>query len=372
MAFSFELIKTDPIGARRGKLTTPHGVVETPVFMPVGTQATVKAMTPEELTSIGVKIILSNTYHLYLRPGHEVIRKLGGLHSFMNWNGPILTDSGGFQVYSLAPLRKISEEGVTFASHLDGTRHFLSPEKAMEVQESLGADIIMPLDDCTPYPCERGLAKESMELTIGWELRSKAARKQSNQALFGIVQGGMYADLRKECAGRLVETGFDGYAIGGVSVGEEKPLMYETVESTTPHLPEDKPRYLMGVGTPEDMVFSVEKGIDMFDCVLPTRSARNGTLFTSDGKLVIKNRIYAGDPSPVDASCGCYTCANYSRAYLRHLYMSNEILAARLNTLHNLHYYMTLMRGMRDAIEAGSFEGFKKGFLLRFGKNTEQ
>ncbi|MEK7773595.1 MAG: tRNA guanosine(34) transglycosylase Tgt, partial [Deltaproteobacteria bacterium] len=286
--FGFELLKKDVSGARLGRVTTPHGVFATPVFMPVGTKAAIKGLTPEDLRSAGVEIILTNTYHLYLRPGHEVIREIGGLHRFMNWSGPILTDSGGFQVFSLCKLREIDEEGVWFSSHLDGTRYRLTPESAIEIQEALGADIIMPLDECTPYPAERGYTVKSMNLTHRWAKRCKEARKDAAQALFGIVQGGMYEDLRKESARSLVDMGFDGYSIGGLSVGEEKGLMREMILAVAPCLPEDRPRYLMGVGAPEDLVFAVESGVDMFDCVMPTRNARNGTLFTRRGKLVIK------------------------------------------------------------------------------------
>lgn len=359
--FSFELKKQDS-SARLGRLKTPHGEVTTPVFMPVGTKASVKGLTPEELDAMGVEIVLANTYHLYLRPGHNLIKDLGGLHGFMHWKKPILTDSGGFQVFSLCKLRKITEEGVQFSSHLDGTRYTLTPESAIEVQEALGADIIMPLDECTPYPADREYARESMELTHRWAKRCKEAKKANGQALFGIVQGGMYADLRKESADTLVGMDFDGYSIGGLSVGEEKGLMKEMAAATVGRLPKDKPRYLMGVGTPEDLVFGVEMGIDMFDCVMPTRNARNGTLFTRHGKLVIKNAQYEKDHRPIEEGCGCYTCRNYSRAYLRHLFMAGEILAPRLNTIHNLFYYTSLMKAMRQAIEEGSFAEFRKKF----------
>ena len=359
--FSFELRKQDS-SARLGRVTTPHGEVSTPVFMPVGTKASVKGLTPEELEAMGVEIVLANTYHLYLRPGHNLVKELGGLHRFMNWKRPILTDSGGFQVFSLCKLRKITEEGVQFSSHLDGTRYTLTPESAVEVQEALGADIIMPLDECTPFPADREYARGSMELTHRWAKRCKEAKQPNGQALFGIVQGGMYADIRRESAETLVGMGFDGYSIGGLSVGEEKGLMKEMVAATVERLPKDKPRYLMGVGTPEDLVFGVEMGIDMFDCVMPTRNARNGTLFTRHGKLVIKNAQYERDPMPVEEGCACYTCTRYSRAYLRHLFMAGEILAPRLNTIHNLFYYTSLMRSMRQAIEEGAFAGFKKRF----------
>lgn len=366
MGFTFEVLKKDSTGARLGLMLTPHGKVHTPVFMPVGTQATVKAMTPEELRDMEVELVLSNTYHLYLRPGHELIKKLGGLHRFMNWPGPLLTDSGGYQVFSLSPLRTIEEEGVSFRSHLDGTMHLLTPEKAVRIQQALGSDIIMPLDDCTPYPADLDHTRKSMELTGRWALRSKEAMGSKSsgagQALFGIVQGGMYPELRRESALRTVETGFEGYAIGGLSVGEGKELMCEMIEATVTVLPEGSPRHLMGVGKPEDMVAAVERGIDIFDCVLPTRCARNGTLFTRSGKLVIKNSRYERDGAPVDPECGCYTCRNYSRAYLRHLFMAREILASRLNTIHNLYYYTALMGEMREAIREDGFKGFRESF----------
>jgi len=371
MAFDFKLTKKDLHSkARLGKITTPHGQIATPVFMPVGTQATVKAMTPEELKDIGVEILLSNTYHLYLRPGHELIREMGGLHQFMHWDRPILTDSGGYQVFSHNELRKIKEEGVYFQSHLDGSKHFLSPEKVMEIQEALGADIIMCLDECTPYPATRDYTITSMELTHRWASRCKerlgqgarGGKGQEKQALFGIVQGGMFQDLRKQSAEEITKISFDGYAIGGLSVGEDKVLMYEMVDAAIPYLPDDKPRYLMGVGTPEDLVEGVARGVDMFDCVMPTRNARNGTLFTKQGKLGIRNAQYANDHKPVEDDCGCYTCRNYSRAYLRHLFVANEILAARLGTTHNLYYYTNLMWGMRKAIEEDRFGEFKKEF----------
>lgn len=362
--FGFELIKKDSgSSARLGRVTTPHGSFSTPAFMPVGTRAAVKGLTPEELVELGAEIILANTYHLYLRPGHELIRELGGLHSFMHWDGPILTDSGGFQVFSLGNLRKISEEGVSFSSHLDGARCVLTPESAMEIQDALGADIIMVLDECPPYPAERDYVKRSMGLTHRWARRCKDAKKNGAQALFGIVQGGMHADLRRQSAEALIEIGFDGYALGGLSVGEEKHLMQDMVEASAGFLPESSPRYLMGVGTPEDLVFGVSRGIDMFDCVMPTRNARNGTLFTSGGKLVIKNARYERDPLPLDPGCTCYTCSNYSRAYLRHLYMAGEILSSRLNTIHNLYYYARLMEGMRKAVAEDRFEPFSKGFF---------
>jgi len=330
--------------------------------MPVGTQATVKAMTPEELKEIGVEIILCNTYHLYLRPGHELIKDMGGLHKFMHWDMPILTDSGGYQVFSHSELRKINEEGVWFQSHLDGSRHFLSPKKAIEIQEALGADIIMCFDECTSYPSTYEYTKDSMELTHRWAKRCKEAKGSKTQSLFGIVQGGMFQDLRKESAEAIMRIGFDGYAIGGLSVGEDKVLMYEMIDAVVPYLPYDKPRYLMGVGTPEDLVEGVARGVDMFDCVMPTRNARNGTLFTKRGKLGIRNALFANDINPVEDGCGCYTCKNYSRAYLRHLFAANEILAARLGTTHNLYYYTKLMADIRDAIETDRFQEFRKEF----------
>ncbi|MGA2191982.1 MAG: tRNA guanosine(34) transglycosylase Tgt [Nitrospirota bacterium] len=363
MIFRFELLGADTGSkARLGLIKTPHGDIETPVFMPVGTQATVKTMTPDDLKSLGAGIILSNTYHLYLRPGHELIQKLGGLHGFMGWDRPILTDSGGYQVFSHSELRKITKEGVKFQSHLDGSYHFLTPEAAVNIQEALGADIIMCFDECAPYPSTYDYLKESMELTLRWAKRCKDAKKREDQALFGIVQGGMDRDLRLKCVEGLVDTGFDGYAIGGLSVGETKPLMYEVAGYTAEALPGDRPRYLMGVGTPEDLVECVALGVDMFDCVMPTRNARTGTLFTSFGKLTIKNAQYADDPAPVDPECGCYTCSNFSRAYLRHLYHAGEILAMRLNTLHNLHYYLDLMKNIRKAIKENNFMDFREDF----------
>lgn len=348
--------------ARRGELATLHGTVQTPVFMPVGTQATVKAVTPENLVELGAQIILGNTYHLYIRPGHELIRSFGGLHRFMHWDGPILTDSGGFQIFSLRELAKITEEGAAFRSHLDGARLFLSPEDAVHVQEALGADIMMALDTCIPYPADRDQAIKGTALTRRWAKRCREAQSMSGQHLFGIVQGGMFPDLRLEAIEQLVEIGFDGYALGGLSVGEPKELMYELMEATADHLPADRARYLMGVGTPEDLVEGVYHGIDMFDCVMPTRNARNGMLFTSKGRLVIKNACFQQDQRPLDEHCGCYTCRHYSRAYLRHLFQSREILAYQLNSIHNLHYYCTLMAGMREAIREDRFLDFRRTF----------
>jgi queuine tRNA-ribosyltransferase len=348
--------------ARCGEVRTRHGTFQTPIFMPVGTQATVKAVTPENLVELGAEIILANTYHLFLRPGHELIRELGGLHRFMNWDHPILTDSGGFQIFSLRELAKITEEGAGFRSHLDGSSLFLSPEDAVAVQEALGSDIMMCLDTCIPYPADRNETLAATELTSRWANRSRAAQKQTGQLLFGIVQGGMYPDLRALAVEQLLDIGFDGYALGGLSVGESRELMLEITEHTARLLPQEYPIYLMGVGTPEDLVESVYRGVDMFDCVMPTRNARNGMLFTSRGRVVIKNSRYNNDPRPPDESCGCYTCRNYSRAYLRHLYMSREILAYHLNTIHNLYYFVGLMRSMRKAIEDDTFLQFRDNF----------
>ncbi len=352
-------------GARRGEVKTRHGTFQTPVFMPVGTQGTVKAVTPENLKEMGAQIILGNTYHLFIRPGHELIKKFGGLHQFMNWDGAILTDSGGFQIFSLKELAKITEEGAAFRSHLDGSRLFLSPEDAVMVQEALGSDIMMCLDTCIPHPADRKQTIESTDLTTRWAERCRKAHRNRDQLLFGIVQGGMYPELRERHARQLTEIGFDGYAIGGLSVGEPKEMMYDIAEAVAPQLPEHHSRYLMGVGTPEDLVEGVRRGIDMFDCVMPTRNARNGTLFTSTGKVVIKNARYREDQRPLDERCNCYTCRNYSRAYLRHLFQSREILSYHLNTIHNLHYYINLMEGMRQAIEQDSFMAFRKDFYGR-------
>ncbi len=360
--------------ARSGRLTTPHGEIETPVFMPVGTLASVKGVPQDILEELGVQILLGNTYHLYLRPGVEQVRKLGGLHRFMAWPRAILTDSGGFQVFSLNELRKVSEEGVTFRSHLDGSSHFFSPESAMEAQIGLGADIIMAFDECTEYPADAERMRKSMELTLRWAERSKKyfeEHKQEvpwgsqpnlqTQALFGIVQGGMDLVLRKESAERTIEIGFPGYAIGGLSVGEPRHLTREVVEATIQHLPADKPRYLMGVGTPEEIVEYANLGIDMMDCVLPTRAARHGLLFTSEGKISIKQARYAGDEAPLDPNCGCRVCQRYSRAYLRHLYASNEVLAQVLNTVHNLSFYLDTMRAVRHSIALGKGARFLSG-----------
>lgn len=368
MAIRYELIKEcKQTGARLGRLHTPHGVIETPIFMPVGTQATVKAMTPEELKDMNAQIILSNTYHLYLRPGHELVKEAGGLHKFMNWDRPILTDSGGFQVFSLGPLRKITEEGVQFQSHLDGSRHFLTPEKVMEIENALGADIIMAFDECAPYPAEHDYVKKSLERTTRWAVRCKEAHKNTeNQALFGIVQGGTYRDLREQSAKELVALDFPGYSIGGLSVGEPKDLMYEVLDYTTPLLPKDKPRYLMGVGSPDALIEGTIRGIDMFDCVLPTRIARNGTAMTSEGQIAIKNAKYTHDFTPLDPNCDCYCCRNYTRAYLRHLYKADEILSARLMSTHNLHFLLNLMKQVRQAIMDDRLMDFRNEFFAKY------
>ncbi|MEW5892212.1 MAG: tRNA guanosine(34) transglycosylase Tgt [Pseudomonadota bacterium] len=358
----FELLGRDGQG-RRGRLTTAHGVIETPVFMPVGTYGVVKSLTPDEVRALGAQIVLGNTFHLWLRPGLEVIGAFGGLHGFMGWDGPILTDSGGFQVYSLTHLRKISEEGVRFASPLNGDRLLLTPEKSMEIQRVLNSDIVMIFDECTPYPADHRTAQTSMELSLRWAERSKAAHAGNPNALFGIVQGGMYEDLRDQSLERLTRIGFDGYAIGGLSVGEPKADMARILNHVAPRLPEDRPRYLMGVGTPEDLVHAVARGIDMFDCVMPTRNARHGVLFTRQGELRIKNARYRSDPGPIDTTCDCYTCRHFSRAYLHHLFRSGETLSGRLNSIHNLHYYQTLMRELREAIEQGQLAAHVEAFL---------
>lgn len=372
-AIKYDLIKKEKMTkARLGVLHTPHGDIETPVFMPVGTQATVKTMTPEELKEIGTKIILSNTYHLYLRPGHEVIKKAGGLHKFMNWDRAILTDSGGFQVFSLGPLRKITEEGVEFRSHLDGSIHFLTPEKVIEIENALGADIIMSFDECAPYPADYDYVKNSMEMTLRWAKRGKEAHKNTErQALFGIVQGGTYDDLRRECANRLIDMDFPGYSIGGLSVGEEKELMYHVVDYTTDLLPQNKPRYLMGVGSPDDLIEGVIRGVDMFDCVLPTRMARNGTVLTSSGRLIVRDAPHAEEFIPLDSECDCYACKNFSRAYIRHLFKANEILAARLATIHNLRFLTKLMEDIREAIKQDKLLEFKSQFYKKYGYKEE-
>ncbi len=352
--------------ARTGLVSTAHGEIETPIFMPVGTLGSVKSVAPEELRAAGVQIILGNTYHLYLRPGCDVIEKFSGLHRFMNWDGPILTDSGGFQVFSLAKLSKITEEGVTFQSHIDGSKHLLSPEKAVEIQTCLDSDIIMCLDQCIQYPASHDEAETALELTTRWASRCKQAWEETTRgcsALFGIVQGGMYKDLRERSAEQLAEIDFPGFALGGLSVGEPKDVMMEIADAALPLLPDDKPKYIMGVGTPGDLVNLVDLGADMFDCVMPTRNARNGQLFTGRKAFNISNSRFKEDVRPVSSDCDCYTCRNYSRAYLRHLYMSRELLAYRLNSIHNIHYYLNLMKRMRTAIRDGAFESFKEKFF---------
>ena len=369
-AVTYELIKTDPrTKARRGRVTTPHGTIETPVFMPVGTAATVKAMRPEQVEETGAEIILSNTYHLYLRPGHEIVREAGGLHRFMNWNKSILTDSGGFQVFSLGAMRKISEEGVQFRSHIDGSKHMLTPEKSMEIQNALGSDIIMAFDECAPYPADRQYVKDSLERTTRWLKRCKDYHKNTEkQSLFGIMQGGMYADLRKQSAEEIVELDLPGYAIGGLSVGEPKPLMYEMLDGCVDYLPKEKPRYLMGVGSPDCLFEGVERGIDMFDCVLPTRIARHGMAMTSVGRVNIKNAKYERDFTALDPNCDCYTCRKYSRAYLRHLFKADEILSSMLMTNHNIHFLVNTMKNIRKSIEEDRFLEYKKEFYDSYGR----
>ena len=366
----FSVTATDG-AARRGKLELPHGVVDTPAFMPVGTYGTVKAMSPEELKGLGAQIVLGNTFHLWLRPGLDVIGAHGGLHRFMGWDGPILTDSGGFQVYSLGELRKITEEGVRFQSPVNGDPCFLTPEESMRIQRVLDADIVMVFDECTPYPADYEQARASMELSLRWAARSKRAHEGNRNALFGIVQGGMHEALRDESLAGLRNIGFDGYAIGGLSVGETKAEMKRILKHTAPQLPADRPRYLMGVGTPQDLVASVASGIDLFDCVLPTRNARNGWVYTRHGIVKLRNAAHRNEVKPLDEECACYTCRNFTRAYLHHLQRVNEILGARLNTLHNLHYYHELMRGLRDAIAGGRLADFAEQFRERAKASAE-
>ena len=369
-AVTYELIKKDSrTKARRGRVNTPHGPIETPVFMPVGTAGTVKAMKPEEVRDMGAQIILGNTYHLYLRPGHEVVKAAGGLHKFMNWERAILTDSGGFQVFSLGATRTISEEGVECRSHSDGSKHMLSPENSMEIQNALGSDIMMAFDECAPYPADRNYVKNSLERTTRWLKRCKEYHKNTEQqSLFGIMQGGMYKDLRKQSAEEIVELDLPGYAIGGLSVGEPKEIMYEVMDDCVDYLPADKPRYLMGVGSPDCLFEGVERGIDMFDCVLPTRIARHGMAMTSQGRVNIKNAKYERDFTPLDPNCDCYTCRNYSKAYLRHLFKSDEILSSMLMTTHNLHFLVNTMAGIRKAIEEDRFLEYKKEFYDSYGR----
>lgn len=368
-AIRYELIKEcSQTKARLGKIHTPHGSFDTPMFMPVGTRATVKAMTPEELESIGAQIILGNTYHLYLRPGHELIEEAGGLHEFMNWKKPILTDSGGFQVFSLGNLRSIKEEGVEFRSHIDGSKHLITPERAIEIQNSLGSDIMMAFDECIPYPSDWHYTKNSLERTTRWAKRCKDANKNPDkQGIFGIIQGGMYKDLREQSAREIIDLDFPGYAIGGLSVGEPGDLLFEVLGYTMPFMPKDKPRYFMGAGSPDYLIELAIRGVDMADCVLPTRIARNGTALTTQGRVVIRNAKYARDFTPLDPECNCYTCKNYSRAYIRHLFNVDEILGARLATIHNLYFLLKLMENVREAIKEDRVLEFRKKFYDRYG-----
>ena len=374
----FELIARDPeTDARAGLLHTPHGIVETPVFMPVGTQGTVKTLTQQDLEELDVPVILANAYHLYLRPGHELIGRAGGLHTFMNWSRPILTDSGGYQVFSLSQLNNVEEEGVRFQSHLDGSKHLFTPEKVIEIECALGADIIMPLDECTSYPCSREAARRSMELTLKWTRRclehlgeiAPASANSGKPALFGIVQGGVFGELRLDCARQLTDLDLPGYAVGGLAVGEPRASMFDVINATLPALPVEKPRYLMGVGLPRDLIEAVGAGLDMFDCVIPTRNARNGMVFTRRGRVRLRNLVLAEDHTPLDEECPCKTCANYTRAYLRHLFQSNEILGLHLATYHNVYFFLQLMREMRQAIVEGRYTVWRSQFLRDFGEN---
>jgi len=363
MTVNFELLyESQETEARLGRLATKHGVVETPVFMPVGTQASVKTISPHELKEIDAEIILSNTYHLYLRPGHKLIEEGGGLHSFMAWDKPILTDSGGFQVFSLADLKDIKEEGVTFRSHIDGSKHFFTPEKAMEIQMSLGSDIAMVFDICAPYPCSYEYALEASDRTTRWAKRCIENHSHPYQSMFGIIQGSMYTDIRKKSAAEITALEFPGYAIGGLSVGEPKEIMYEMLDHIVPEMPKNKPRYLMGIGSPDSLLEGIKRGVDMFDCVLPTRIARNGTVMTSSGKVVVRNATYAKDWEKLDPSCTCYTCSNFSKAYIRHLLKANEVLGIRLTTIHNLHFLINLMKEARKAIKEERLEKMIKEF----------
>lgn len=369
--FTFRVTAEDAhSAARTGRFATPHGVVETPVFAPVGTQATVKTLSPQELQDLGVTLVLCNTYHLYLRPGVEVIARLGGLHRFMAWPGPILTDSGGFQVFSLAQFRKLTDEGVLFRSHIDGSEHFFTPEKAIHLQERLGADIAMCLDEC-PEPLDREVNRKAMERTHSWAVRCREAHTRPDQALFGIVQGGVFPDLREASARFLAGLDFPGYAIGGLSVGEPKALTWPALEAAVAHLPADRPRYLMGVGTPEDILEAVERGVDIFDCVFPTRTARNGALLTRRGRLNIRNARFADDPRPIEEGCTCYTCRTFSRAYLRHLMRAGEVLGLRLATLHNVHFLLRFTAEVRQAIRQGTLREFKEAFLATYEPPSE-
>ena len=365
--FDFKLIKEDKKSeARLAKVSTEHGEIETPIFMPVGTQATVKAMTSRELKEINSQIILANTYHLYLRPGDELIKRAGGLHEFMNWDRPILTDSGGYQVFSLSDLREIKEEGVYFRSHLDGSKHFISPEKSMQIQKNLGSDIVMAFDECPPYPAERDYVEKSLERTIRWAERCKKEMEASDQALFGIIQGGVYPELRKRSVEEMKKFDFPGYSIGGLSVGEPKEEMYKMLDYTTPIMPRNKPRYLMGVGTPEDLVEGIYHGIDMFDCVMPTRIARHGQVFTSKGRMTVRNAQYKDDFTPLDEECDCHVCQNYSRGYIRHLIKRNEILGVRLTTYHNLYFMLDLAERIREALRNDNFIEFREEFYHNY------
>jgi len=370
--FSFEISATCG-GGRAGVLSTPHGAVRTPAFIPVGTQGTVKAVTPEELRDVGTEIILVNAYHLYLRPGHEVVRRLGGLHKMMNWEGPILTDSGGFQIHSLSALRKINDGGVEFRSHIDGSLHFLTPEKSIGIQETLGADVIMCFDDCPSYPASEERMAEGVERTLAWAGRCRRAHGTPHQALFGIIQGGEYRSLRERCVSALVDMDFPGYAIGGLSLGESKEITHEVLEETTPLLPENKPRYLMGMGVPEDFLDGVTRGVDLFDCVFPTRAARNAMLFTSRGRIHAKKADFTESDQPPDPECDCYTCRNYSSGYLRHLFIAKEILASRLATIHNLRFFLRLVEQIRESIVEGKLESFRGSFLEKYrGESYDQ
>lgn len=369
--FEFELLHIcKQTGARRGRLHTPHGVIETPIFMPVGTQATVKTMTPEELKDCGAQIILSNTYHLHLRPGEELIRRAGGLHKFMHWDRPILTDSGGFQVFSLADLRKLEERGVEFRSHLDGSKQFIGPEESIAIQQALGSDIMMQFDECSPFPCDYDRAKGAMHRTLRWLERCMKSWTSENQALFGIVQGAFYSDLRIECAKEMAKLDLPGFGIGGLSVGEPKEVMYEMLDRMMPYMPERKPRYLMGVGSPDCLIEGVLRGVDMFDCVLATRVARNGTVFTHDGRLVVRNAKYAEDFTPLDPDCDCYACKNFTRGYIRHLFKAGEILALRLNSIHNIYFLTHMMEEMRAAIEQDALLDWANAFYARHGRGN--
>ena len=369
--FEFELLHVcKQTGARRGRLHMPHGVIETPIFMPVGTQASVKTMSPDELKDCGAQIILSNTYHLHVRPGEDLIQRAGGLHRFMNWDRPILTDSGGFQVFSLASLRKVEERGVEFRSHLDGSKMFIGPEESVAIQQALGSDIMMQFDECSPYPCDYDRAKGAMHRTLRWLDRCMKAKTSENQALFGIVQGAFYSDLRIECAKEMAKLDLPGFGIGGLSVGEPKEVMYDMLEKMMPYMPENKPRYLMGVGSPDCLIEGVLRGVDMFDCVLATRVARNGTVFTHDGRLVVRNAKYAEDFTPLDPDCDCYACRNFTRGYIRHLFKAGEILALRLNSIHNIYFLTHMMTEIREAIEADALLDWANAFYARHGRGN--